>query len=305
MMYINDPGPYHSNTLTTLGWELTVCNMLYPENSPCRAVTKHNASFGDTLYYFLSDHINFQDIHAIMEVGGGYGFLMKDFIKHCNAASVTMVDISPVMLAEQKKNLDGDITCIQSDFLKLDDAMVASNELILCNEAIGDFITLVNVTKSTIAHSDIPALRESNRLIQEYSLAIDDAIFNFNLGALLAMEKMCRTGVKAIYVSEHSCESMAYGEFKDCIDVTPTNNPQQINLYGHSEYTIKFSHLVAIAKRWGYTIYRGVYNTLFQCAMTPQLRFILNSTVNSRDEHEILRQFMGDMFIYEYIVCLR
>ena len=302
MIHINDTRTYHKEHITTLGWELTVCNMLYPEESPCREVVKNNASYGTLLYEFLSGFIDMKQVKSIMEVGGGYGFLMKDFLALCTQVQVTMVDISPAMLEEQRKNVEGAVTFIQSDFLELDNILLKNTDCIICNEIIGDFVTVCNITDE-ILESSSPEIKECKRLIDEYNLDIQSKPFNFNLGALLAIEKICKAGTKYIYVSEHSCESESKGDFRECVPVRPTFNPQEIWLFGHSEYTIRFSHIEAVASKWGYTVHRGVYNDIFGCRMTPKLQFILNSTASAKDEYEILRQFIDDMFTYEYIIC--
>ncbi len=305
MIHINDTSTYHKEQIITLGWELTVCNMLYPEHSPCRQVIRKNASYGTLLYEFLSEFIDITQITHIMEVGGGYGFLMKDLLQFCPEALVTMIDISPAMLEEQKRNVQGKITFIESDFLKVDDDILTNMDLIICNEILGDFITVCNITKEILESSELSEIKEIRRLIAEYNLGICSEPFNFNLGALLALEKMCQAGIKYIYASEHSCESESQGDFKECVHVRPTFNPYEIRLFGHSEYALRFSHLEAVARKWGYTVHRGVYNDIFGCEMTPKLRFILHSTASVKDEYEILRQFIGDMFIYEYVLCTR
>ena len=302
MIHINDTRTYHKEHITTLGWELTVCNMLYPEESPCREVVKNNASYGTLLYEFLSGFIDMKQVKSIMEVGGGYGFLMKDFLALCTQVQVTMVDISPAMLEEQRKNVEGAVTFIQSDFLELDNILLKNTDCIICNEIIGDFVTVCNITDE-ILESSSPEIKECKRLIDEYNLDIKTRPFNLNLGALLAIEKICKAGTKYIYVSEHSCESESKGDFRECVPVRPTFNPHEIRLFGHSEYTIRFSHIEAVASKWGYTVHRGVYNDIFGCRMTPKLQFILNSTASAKDEYEILRQFIDDMFTYEYIIC--
>ncbi|MGB4270750.1 MAG: class I SAM-dependent methyltransferase [Spirochaetota bacterium] len=305
MIHINDTRTYHKEQITTLGWELTVCNMVYPENSPCREVIKKNASYGMLLYEFLSSYIDMKRVKTILEAGGGYGFLMKDFLENCPHVHCTMVDISPAMLSEQKKNIEGNVSFIHSDFLELDNALLANIDLIICNEIVGDFITVCDITDEILESSELDEIKECKRFINMYNLVIKANPFNFNLGALLAVEKMCKAGTKYIYISEHSCESESQGNFRECVPVQPTFNPYEIRLFGHSEYTIRFSHLEAVAKKWGYTVHRGVYNDIFGCRMTPKLQFILNSTANAKDEYEILRQFIGDMFTYEYIVCCK
>ncbi|PKN10167.1 MAG: hypothetical protein CVU72_02085, partial [Deltaproteobacteria bacterium HGW-Deltaproteobacteria-7] len=78
--FLNTTDDYHIRTLTSLGWELTVVNALYPDNSPCRRALQNNASFGAHLFHFLEDKIPLADLKTVLEVGGGLGYLMKDFL---------------------------------------------------------------------------------------------------------------------------------------------------------------------------------------------------------------------------------
>ncbi|MEN6616169.1 MAG: hypothetical protein ABFD12_06400, partial [Syntrophorhabdus sp.] len=71
---------YHRQDLKTLGWELTVCNSLYPEDTPIRKILVRNASYGDLLYEHLEQFVSLENVERIIEIGGGYGYLMRDFL---------------------------------------------------------------------------------------------------------------------------------------------------------------------------------------------------------------------------------
>ena len=77
---LNSTKAYHVNQLNTLGWELTVCNALYPEGTPVRKLLSRNGSFGHLLYDYLSQFIPMENVSQVLEIGGGYGYLMRDFL---------------------------------------------------------------------------------------------------------------------------------------------------------------------------------------------------------------------------------
>lgn len=103
--FINSTADYHQHDLNSLGWELTVCNSLDPVNSPCRKVLASSYSFGKHLYNFLKEIIPFHDIRSILEIGGGMGYLMRDFLTLNPQMRAKMIDISPFLLDKQKEML--------------------------------------------------------------------------------------------------------------------------------------------------------------------------------------------------------
>ena len=111
--FLNTTEDYHVNNLNSLGWELTVCNALYPDSSPCRNVLLSKDSFGVQLYHFLEKLIPLHEVHNVLEVGGGLGYLMHDFLSLNPALSANMLDISPYLLEKQERNFIG----IQCQFL--------------------------------------------------------------------------------------------------------------------------------------------------------------------------------------------
>ncbi|HEX9909506.1 MAG TPA: hypothetical protein VGA86_01375, partial [Desulfatiglandales bacterium] len=80
MTRVNSTADYYQSGEDSLGWELTVSNALYPEESPCRKVLKNAASYGDLLYDHLSLFIPMGKVQNVLEIGGGYGYVMKDFL---------------------------------------------------------------------------------------------------------------------------------------------------------------------------------------------------------------------------------
>ena len=142
---LNTTEDYHVNNLKTLGWELTVCNALYPQESPCRNLLQSKDSFGVQLYHFLEKLIPLQEVHNVLEVGGGMGYLMHDFLSLNPALSATMLDISPYLLEKQKEILSGfNVSFCQKDILKINPDDLACFNLVIMNENLGDLPTLVS-----------------------------------------------------------------------------------------------------------------------------------------------------------------
>jgi hypothetical protein len=126
-----------------------------------------------------------------------------------------------------------------------------------------------------------------------------------NIGALAALEKLCLAGIPAIFLSEHSCEAKAPPALGGVISVMSSGNPERISLYGHEEYTLRFSDFEAMARSLGYRTIHGPLADILEWEMTGQLGCILASKLTARDEDEILRQFLGDLYQYEYLILVR
>src|ERR1035437_9391940 len=115
---LNTTDDYYLHDKDSLSWELTVCNALYPAVSPCRNALQTNDSFGRQLFSFLEKFIPLKNLKNVMEVGGGFGYLMRDFLNLAPQMQVTMLDISPYLLEKQKETLFGrDINFLQRDIL--------------------------------------------------------------------------------------------------------------------------------------------------------------------------------------------
>lgn len=305
---VNDTRNYHVSGITTLGWELTISNALEEKNSPCRDILINKDTFGNLLYDFLGTIIPMQNISSMLEIGGGYGFLTRDFLGKNPSLKASMVDISNLLLNHQRETLQGhDVNFIKKDFFDIDFGMFNAFDLVLMNEIIGDFITVCDISPEIFNWPDDgndPVIRAIRCLYEEYRFTIPGTVFNVNLGALEAVERLCSAGIKYIYISEHSCEALVPEELKERIPVRSTGEPEQIRLMGHDEYTIKFSHLEQIAKKLNYRVLRGQYRQIMPFEYSDRLNFILTSH-SQKDEHEIIRQFVEDLFKYEFLIIAR
>jgi SAM-dependent methyltransferase len=304
---LNTTENYHARELDTLGWELTVCNALYPENSPCRKIMKTNASLGVSLYRFLEKYIPFPAVRDILEIGGGMGFLLRDFLELNPNLRATALDISPYLLNRQKKTLQKyNVLFIQADALKKEADFFTPFDLIIMNENMGDLPTLIP-QKGIVPSPTEELLFYQNKAselntIYYLNFASDEII---NIGALLLLENICRAGVKYIYLSEHSCEAAVPEEMQKLIDIKPTATPEKITLKGHDEYTIKFSYLQKIAEIFNYKVRRGPIADFVPIEFSDKLTTILRFKTPATDEQEIIQQFVYDLYKYEYLILTK
>jgi len=304
---LNTTKEYHIRELDTLGWELTVCNALYPENSPCRKILKTKASLGINLYRFLEKYIPSSALRDILEIGGGMGYLLRDFLELNPGLRAAALDISPHLLMRQKKTLQKyNVEFIQDDALKKDAAFFSGFDLIIMNENLGDFPVLIpqdnpesNKTTELIFYENRAA-----HFAREYKInfAPDEVI---NIGALTLLENICRAGVKYIYLSEHSCEAAAPDNLREILHITPTGMPEKIALKGHDEYTIKFSYLQRIAEIFNYRVRRGPIADFLPLEFNDKSTATLRMKTPVTDEQEIIQQFVYDLYKYEYLLLIK
>jgi hypothetical protein len=303
---LNKTDDYHIHKLNSLGWELTVVNALYPEKSPCRRALLHNAPFGTQLFHFLEDKIPLAGLNTVLEVGGGLGYLMKDFLDLAPNLQATLLDISPLLLQKQKETLAGyPVNFLEMDFLKMPLSDLRSFDLAILNENLGDFPTLL-FQQNQLEQNDPDTLRSLSRVadyVEEYALDFTPHE-NINIGALEVMEKLCGAAIPYIYLSEHSCETSLSDPAFPHHHFVAAGNPERISLHGHDEFTIKFSHLEKIARAYRYKVFRGRYVDILPIAPSDKVQAALRSATPLSDEQEILQQFFYDLHKYEYLVLI-
>lgn len=305
---LNSTSDYYINELDTLGWELTVCNALAPESSPCRKILRQNDSYGNLLYDYLCDFVPMNKITNIIEIGGGYGYLMRDFLQKNATIKAMMLDISPFLVKKQKQTLkDHSVDYIVEDFLQTDMAGLRDKDMAILNENLGDFPTLANINKSALGKTNLEGpLRTARDLFDRYSFAEPETeSFNLNIGAIEAVEKLCSADIPYIFLGEHSCEATVPEPYEGIINVMSTSNPEKITLKGHHEYTIKFSFLEKVARAFDYRIKRGLFADFLKVDFNNRIRSIMVSRFDMSDEHEIIRQFVEDLYKYEYLILVR
>lgn len=304
--FLNTTDNYHINDLISLGWELTVCNALYPKTSPCRNALQTKSPLGIQLYRFLEDLIPLSKIHNILEIGGGLGYLMRDFLSLNPQLKATMLDISPYLLKKQKENLQGfDVVFLENDILQIE-INVAPFDLVIMNENLGDLPTLVIHTEENIGHTEELACysEKATYFSEKYNLPFREDE-NINIGAMEVLEKLCHAGIKYIYLSEHSCEAFLPAHLKPYINFESVGIPEKIALKGHNEYTIKFSYLQKIAEMFYYKIKRGPIADFLPLDFNSKVMTALRLKTPFTSEQEIIRQFVYDLYKYEYMVMIK
>jgi len=307
---VHSTAEYYSRSGASLGWELTVCNALFPESSPCRRFLNKNAAYGVLLSDFLRGFLPFERIGRVMEIGGGYGYLMKDLLGQNRALAVTMLDISPFLLDKQREALQGyPAQFQQGDFLNCEPEWLRGRDLAILNENIGDFPTMTDIPQEVFqSPPDLlePALKQVRDFFDQYALVKPAAeSFHFNLGALQAVRKLCLAEVPYIFVSEHSCEARVPEVYADLIRIRSAGQPEKISLYGHAEYSIQFSYLEKMARASGYRAIRGPLADYIKMDFNDALCSLLRSPCAVNDEAEMVRHFVEDLFKYEYLLLLK
>jgi hypothetical protein len=305
--FLNTTDEYHRNELDSLGWEVTISVMLEDDRSPCRSVIKRPASFGNLLYDFLSTVLPMDGIRRIIEIGGGYGYLMRDFLQRNDLLRATMVDISPFLLSAQQKTLQGfDVQFKREDLLAMEATALSGFDLAVLNEVVGDLPTACNVPKRMLGVGMDPeeaALQEVRRICHSYGIGhASGEHFTMNLGAIQATEKLCSARIPFIFISEHSCQARVPEALGRLIELGSTGDPERIRLRGHSEYTIRFSDLEKVAASFGYACRRGQYLDFIEPVIEGEVPFILCLDSSKVDRYEIIRQFIEDLVKYEYLV---
>ena len=215
--FINSTTDYHQHDLNSLGWELTVCNSLEPVTSPCRKILSTPDSFGRLLYHFLKTIIPLDEIGSVLEIGGGMGYLMRDFMSLNSRLRAKMIDISPYLLDKQKEILQTHPVDFElADIFIVPSKNLTGFDLAILNENLGDLPTLV--TSQNDAHegniADVKQKLEHFNKKYNLSLGLNEDE-HINIGAMEMVEKLCLAGIQYIYLSEHSCEAAVPDGMKD------------------------------------------------------------------------------------------
>lgn len=309
-LMLNRTDDYYSGAGDSLGWELTVCNALYPKNSPCRGVLERDDTFGNLLYDYLGRFIPMRRITRIIEIGGGYGYLMRDFLEKDPRLKVTMLDIAPHLSERQQMSLKNwSVDYILEDFTMTEVSCLEGMDMAILNENLGDFPTALDIPAEIFevdADNLEGTLKKVLHLFEKYDFDQPETrAFNMNIGAIEAVEKLCIAGIPYIFLSEHSCEASIPEDLQDLIRIESTGCPEKISLKGHDEYTIKFSYLEKIAKIFHYRTVRGSFADFLEPRFDHRLRHMLALRSVREEFIEIIHQFLEDLYKYEYLILIK
>lgn len=304
---LHSTAEYHREKIHTLGWALTLCNALDPPDSPCRQAVQRPASYGDLLYDALSSYFRPNRRRRIVEIGGGYGAIMRDFLKRQAFERIVMIDISSFLLEEQRKTIDqATVEYRCEDFLDTPIETLADIEWAIMNENLGDFPTMTHLNPERLSQPEVfldPQERTFQRFLVRYGLSWSGKDqYTLNVGALSALEKLCLAGIPLIFIAEHSCEAKAPRELKGLISLSSSGSPERIPLMGHEEFTLRFSDLQIMAKTFGYDSCRGPIAELLGFSLSKPLKRLIERGYAMCDRDEIILQFVGDLYQYEYLI---
>lgn len=289
---------YHRFAPIDLMNEFTICESFSDPASPYCVILENPSSYGAMVGDFLVRMGLLKDRTTICEVGGGYGSLMHgllaghgDRVEH-----VYMIDLSLGLLKRQRDRLSpwkSRITSIRGDIHELLGA-VAGVDLFIVNEVMGDLDTLTGIDPSLMPP-------EAEELVRAYGLDIPEETFSLNTGALRLVEALCSAGVPAL-LTEHSCDpvipdNMAYL----ARDLDLDAYPREIKLLWHSEYTIRFSHLVRVARAHGRTARTGTLLDLIPVRKGRSLETIFRLRACDTQAHEIIHELLDHIREYRWL----
>ena len=300
MSSINETREYHRHYPIGLMTEFTISESLSSVKSPYMIALKEPKSYGAMVGDMLKAKNMLKEGSRICEVGGGYGSLMRGFLEvySFTAGHVYMVDLSMSLLKKQRRTLetwDDLTTFIHADATELIPG-ISGVDVIILNEVIGDFDTYKDVERANLPD-------QVSKLVTQYALDIpDEGSFNFNTGAILMVETICKKGIPA-FISEHSSDPIIPRDMEYLgKDLETDSFPREIKLKGHSEFTIRFSHLIKVAEYWGRNISTGSLLDLAGLKKSPRMRFIFNMRASSTDEQEIIFELLDHIREYRWLI---
>ena len=319
---LNDTTAYHRGDRASLGWEQTISECLKDQASPYMEALKVKRSYGDIVGDLLEGRGMIGAGFRVLEVGGGYGNLARSLLGRFGSITMTMVDVSHVFLAAQRKTLlpfEGRVGFVHADVF---DYLTDSEEpdLIISNEGMGDFPSIVDIPKDALidfAEGHTPPIdseRDGGRYLGEARdfvnrLGIDLAgapeLINLNTGAVRFVEQAMKK-TKCLFVTEHSSDwtipDSMEGFFRDArADLWP----RKILLFGHVEVTICFEHIARSLSGMGCALEGGRLMELLSVRDDPEIRYILLSGSIESQRNELIGEFVDHVKEYQWLVAHR
>ncbi len=300
MMELNSTRDYHLKSDIDLMREYTINESLSSSESHYMACIEEPRPFGQIVAEKLKSLGLLKERSIIMEAGGGYGSFMEAMLSssHGLIKRVIMADLSPALLERQRKRLEpfrDMVTFINGDIHEMLPA-ISGIDLVIMNEMIGDLDTMTGLEPDKL-----PA--GISMLIDKYGLDIPESgKFSMNTGAINAVEEVCSKGFTA-YISEHSCDPIIPEVMPWLASGLEIDGwPREIKLHGHSEYTIRFSHLIKVAQHFGRKILTGSYAELVGVRNRHFYRFMFESGACSTPEQEIVLEFLDHIREYRWLI---
>lgn len=299
MTRINDTRDYHRHGRIDLMTEFTISESLRSVDSPYSKALKMSHSYGAMVGRKLAEMNLLKQGCRVCEVGGGYGSLMRGLLEtYANVIGrVTMIDLSGYLLERQRECLkpwESKVAFVQGDISELIHSL-RDVDIMILNEVIGDLDTWTDLSAG-----ELPG--EVEKPVSEYGLEIPaSGMFHFNIGALRLLEEVCGMGIRA-FISEHSSDPVIPpGMDYLARGLTSDGFPREIRLKDHSEYTIRFSHLVRVSEVLGMKVRTGPLLELLGIGDTPGLRFIFTARASAKDEQALILEFLDHVREYRWL----
>jgi hypothetical protein len=298
-MAMHSTRDFHRGTLIDLMKEFTLCESLANLESPSMKVLSKPKPYGALIGDFLISRRMLEAGSTIIELGGGYGSLMRGLLDAHGKLirKAFMVDLSPMLLRKQKERLKcftGKVSFIRADIHEIMGA-IKGVDLLIINEVIGDLDTLTGLDPD-----DLP--EKAGDFINTYRLDIpSDQRFTLNSGALSLVEAICSKAIPA-FITEHASDPIIPEDMPFLAEGLAIDSyPREIPLSGHSEYTIRFSHLIRVARSFGRKTATGPLIGLLGIPAAPSLRFIFLNRVCATEEQEIAYEYLDHVREYRWM----
>jgi hypothetical protein len=296
---------------------MTICQCLARRDSPYQAALRTPAPYGELLAEFLVARVGLSPEWSAVEVGGGYGSLMSAFLGVVPLRDVTLVDLSPFFLEQQRRALAGHpgASFVRSDAVEYFRGRVQPVDLVISNENIGDLRTCVDVRRDGLfeelargsARAEDSVVAAVAEKVARYDLDLSDAPerFAFNLGAVEYLEALAPSA-RAVFLSEHSAEAALPPPFDGFVSPPRSDGyPRRVPLKGHDEYTIKFGHLEVVARRLGYRVERLHLMEFLDLRDDEGVRFMVRAPTIGNEVAEVIHEFYHHVAEYEAMVLTR
>lgn len=300
MVSINNTTKYHRDYPIDLMTEFTICESFATLNSPYMAALETPRPYGAVIGDMLKANNLINPGLSICEVGGGYGNLMAGLLEPYSFLidHVCMIDLSMKLLKKQKDRLkkwSHIIDFVNSDAMELVPAL-SNVDVVILNEVIGDLDTWKDIDAEKLPD-------QVADLVNRYGLDIPSkGTFNFNMGAVLLVEELCKRPL-ASFISEHSSDPLVPDDMDFLQRGLERNGfPREIKLKEHSEFTIRFSHLVKVAQAWGRDIATGSLIDLVGIKKSPKMKFIFISHACATEEQEIIFELLDHIREYRWLL---
>lgn len=318
---INDPAPYYAqDPAPSLAWEMTVCQCLATLESPYQAALRRPGRYGALVAQFLGDRAGLGGAEAVVEIGGGCGTLMAALLDAVPLRAVTMVDVSPVFLEEQRRALAGrvGVRFVRADAMDFLRSIDGPLDVVVSNENIGDLPTYTAVPRDQVlSRLETGVFREGPppgdivghvaEKAARYGLDLSCApeTFAFNIGAIEYLEALAPRA-RAVWIAEHSCDAVVPAPYDDFVSLPPSDGcPRRVPLRGHDEYTIKFEHLETVAGRLGYRAKRFHLMEFLDLRHDDAVRFMVRSANHLSELAEVIHEFYHHVAEYEAMLLTR